>query len=119
MSEPRTEAGRDMLDSLTDPLANGLAAWDRELATEAILAIEREAAAPQPPDVERLQRYEDHVGGLHCPEWHPETCEWQERCDEPGCKQEATNGFPTSDGYRCTCSEHAEFARLSRKEPSK
>jgi len=34
-------------------------------------------------------------------------------CDEPGCNQEATCGWPTNDGgYRRTCSEHMKgFAK--------
>lgn len=32
-------------------------------------------------------------------------------CDEPGCTQEGTCGFPTADGYRRTCSEHSEWGR--------
>lgn len=27
-------------------------------------------------------------------------------CDEPGCTQKASCGFPTAGGYRCTCYEH-------------
>lgn len=61
-------------------------------------------------DVERLARYEEHVGGLHCPKWHHESCEWQERCDEPGCKQEATCGFRTDAGYRRTCNDHSRLS---------
>lgn len=62
-------------------------------------------------DLERFRRYEEHVGGLHCPEWHAESCEWQERCDEPGCTREATAGFPTPEGYRRTCSEHVRWKK--------
>lgn len=72
-----------------------------------------EGAAPRAEglDVERFRRYEEHVGGLHCPEWHAETCEWQERCDEPGCTKEATAGFPTDEGYRRTCSDHIRWKK--------
>jgi hypothetical protein len=27
-------------------------------------------------------------------------------CDEPGCKERSTCGFPTPSGYRRTCGEH-------------
>lgn len=27
-------------------------------------------------------------------------------CDEPGCKSEATCGWPTAQGYRRTCGKH-------------
>lgn len=32
-------------------------------------------------------------------------------CDEPGCTQEGTCGFPTDAGYRRTCSEHSEWGQ--------
>lgn len=28
------------------------------------------------------------------------------QCDEPGCLEKATCGFPTPDGYRRTCHKH-------------
>lgn len=28
-------------------------------------------------------------------------------CDEPECKNEATSGTPTPNGYRSTCYKHA------------
>jgi len=40
-------------------------------------------------------------------------------CDEPGCDQEATCGFPAPGGYRRTCGKHLQWwderpnARLS------
>lgn len=30
-------------------------------------------------------------------------------CDEPGCYEEASCGFPTEDGYRRTCTDHSKF----------
>lgn len=30
-------------------------------------------------------------------------------CDEPGCEELATCGFPTKNGYRHTCGEHSEI----------
>lgn len=35
--------------------------------------------------------------------------DFYEVCDEPGCDQDATCGFPTEDGYRRTCFEHSPF----------
>lgn len=32
-------------------------------------------------------------------------------CDEPECKQPATCGFPTDNGYRRTCFKHSKLAR--------
>lgn len=29
-------------------------------------------------------------------------------CDEPGCAEEATCGWPTLDGYRRTCGKHMD-----------
>lgn len=34
-------------------------------------------------------------------------CEFDEICDEHGCEQQATCGFPDAGGYRRTCREHA------------
>jgi hypothetical protein len=31
-------------------------------------------------------------------------------CDEPGCIQEGTCGFPTEGGYRRTCFKHSKFS---------
>lgn len=31
-------------------------------------------------------------------------------CDEPGCRQVASCGFPTRNGYRNTCGEHFRAA---------
>lgn len=31
----------------------------------------------------------------------------EELCDEPGCSKRTTDGTPTTDGYRRTCSQHA------------
>ena len=89
-----------------------------------LAALEQARAALAAPaadglDVERLRRFEEHTGGLHCSEYHPEgTCEWQERCDEPGCKVEATCGFPVDGGYRRTCGDHMLAAmRDPSREP--
>jgi hypothetical protein len=30
-----------------------------------------------------------------------------ELCDEPGCDEPASCGFPTADGYRRTCGKHS------------
>lgn len=29
-------------------------------------------------------------------------------CDEPGCEQEVSHGWPSGDGYRYTCGKHFE-----------
>lgn len=34
-------------------------------------------------------------------------------CDEPGCKQASTCGFPIPDGYRRTCGDHYRTSRLA------
>jgi len=31
-------------------------------------------------------------------------------CDEPGCTNDATCGFPVPDGYRTTCGDHMRAA---------
>lgn len=31
-------------------------------------------------------------------------------CDESGCKEEATCGWPSKDGYRTTCYKHSSFS---------
>ena len=33
-------------------------------------------------------------------------------CDEPGCKEESSCGFPTPSGYRRTCGKHYRIAPL-------
>lgn len=33
-------------------------------------------------------------------------------CDEPGCRDESSCGFPTTSGYRRTCSKHSRIAPL-------
>lgn len=40
--------------------------------------------------------------------------EWTELCDEAGCSQPASCGFPTESGYRRTCFAHSRFAREER-----
>jgi hypothetical protein len=32
-------------------------------------------------------------------------------CDEPGCNEETSCGFPTGAGYRHTCYKHSTFNR--------
>jgi hypothetical protein len=32
-------------------------------------------------------------------------------CDEPGCNEESSCGFPTDTGYRRTCFRHSIFKR--------
>jgi len=92
-------------------------------AAPAAEGLDDGATADLEERLERFERYEDHVGGLHCPEWHAETCEWQERCDEPGCTREATSGWPTrpggtgpNGGYRRTCSKHIAALAKAMKE---
>ncbi len=34
-----------------------------------------------------------------------------EVCDEPGCNEEATCGWPSPSGYRTTCGEHMRSAK--------
>jgi DNA-directed RNA polymerase subunit RPC12/RpoP len=31
-------------------------------------------------------------------------------CDEPGCRRDATCGFPTREGYRRTCGAHRQWS---------
>lgn len=41
----------------------------------------------------------------------------RELCDEPGCSQLASCGFPTEDGsYRRTCFDHSKFKQDKDKE---
>ena len=40
-----------------------------------------------------------------CPECGELAC-FTNVCDEPGCKAEATCGWPTDNGYRRTCGKH-------------
>ena len=42
------------------------------------------------------------IGCPHC----KEVADFTNMCDEPHCKQQASGGFPTKDGYRHTCSIH-------------
>lgn len=40
-----------------------------------------------------------------------------EVCDEPGCNENATCGFPAGDefgGYRRTCLEHSDFGKVPK-----
>lgn len=56
-------------------------------------------------------RFWEHTGG-GCAEHHDEACEWQQQCDEPGCKKETTSGWKDETGkYRRTCSKHSQWAR--------
>lgn len=80
-------------------------------------------------------RFWEHTGG-GCTEHHDEACEWQQQCDEPGCKKETTSGWletvPTNipatyhptwcrvveahsredcKRYRRTCSKHSQWGR--------
>ena len=32
-------------------------------------------------------------------------------CDEPGCAELATCGFPVGDGYRHTCGKHSKWSK--------
>lgn len=32
-------------------------------------------------------------------------------CSEPGCKKEASCGWPSRQGYRHTCFDHSDFAK--------
>jgi len=51
-----------------------------------------------------------------CPECK-EVNDFYEVCDEPGCTREACCGFPAGPefgGYRRTCFEHSQWARLER-----
>jgi hypothetical protein len=38
----------------------------------------------------------------------PMVCK-EAQCDEPGCTEQRTCGFPTDKGYRNTCGKHAKF----------
>ena len=52
-----------------------------------------------------LEHLEEH--GCNIYHWRErETCEWQTRCDEPGCKEQVSCGTPTPTGYRNTCGKH-------------
>jgi hypothetical protein len=46
-----------------------------------------------------------------CPQCKGIDCFW-EVCDEPGCVQEATCGFPTGQGYRRTCHHHSDLKAI-------
>ena len=50
-SEPQTEAGRSLLEFLTNEEG-----WDTDLGPTSILAIEAEARAPLGAEIERLRR---------------------------------------------------------------
>ena len=40
-------------------------------------------------------------------------------CDEPGCEQKVSCGFPADDdGYRNTCFDHSQFKQDKDKEKS-
>lgn len=39
---------------------------------------------------------------------NPKICK-ASQCDEPKCKERATCGFPTDNGYRRTCSKHSKI----------
>ena len=41
---------------------------------------------------------------------HEWPCPTIPRCDEPGCEQEATCGWPSDAGYRRTCGGHYRAA---------
>jgi len=65
-----------------------------------------------------------HTGGLSVLENAFDVLDWDEPhnapdsmlCDEPGCKQFISCGFPTESGYRRTCGKHYVVAeRLKEK----
>ena len=37
-------------------------------------------------------------------------------CDEPGCREESSCGFPTPSGYRRTCSKHSRIAAVLERK---
>ena len=96
MSEPRTAAGRSLLAECED--------MDWPTLPDAILAIEDEARADPCP---------------HCVVTHEWPCPTIPRCDEPGCEQEATCGWPSDAGYRRTCGDHyrAFLAAIEGSKP--
>jgi hypothetical protein len=44
-----------------------------------------------------------------CPECRDIDC-FHLLCDEPGCEEDGTCGWPTPTGYRHTCSKHSKHA---------
>ncbi len=52
----------------------------------------------------------DATPGCECEPMHVWPCPTIPRCDEPGCEQEATCGWPSDSGYRRTCGKHMREA---------
>jgi hypothetical protein len=52
----------------------------------------------------------EHLDEYGCNAYHDYedvgSCQWQQRCDEPGCKRASVMGTKTPEGYRRTCSQH-------------
>ena len=120
VSKPRTEAGRAWHDKQH---ATGRGLFHRKVGepcpmVDAILAIEREAAAPQPLDVEAMGALLNTAGssmhyGLTGMNAHPDpNTSWRD-CLRPLCRA----AFDLSAPYRRTALDPV-LARLSRKEPS-
>jgi hypothetical protein len=82
-----------------------------EAEARASLLAERDAladdypwyAAPDPAPLDECE---------WCTPRHEWPCPTIPRCDEPGCEQEATCGWPSDTGYRRTCGPHMrEYAK--------
>lgn len=55
-----------------------------------------------------LSALEEAFAALGWDDPHP--LDKEEMCDEPGCKEPTSCGFPTPNGYRRTCGEHYRAA---------
>jgi len=55
-------------------------------------------------DIERMDNIKEHVRGHKIESIKPLIG----FCDEPGCFDDASSGFPTDNGYRWTCYKHWE-----------
>ena len=70
------------------------------------ICLECRAIIPHKELVEGFDPWGDRL--YFCPECHSNDI--TSACDEPGCKEEGSCGFPTEDkGYRRTCFEHSVF----------
>ena len=97
-----------------------------DAAWEALwLALGNEDAGPAAiiarhrPLIEAEARATLDVECPHCVVIHEWPCPTIPRCDEPGCEQEATCGWPSDVGYRRTCGGHYRAALAAIAEGAK
>lgn len=116
--KPGDEASApEWADDPCEALEPELIEFENDVRADFTALIRKAEARAIPPSL-AAERALEHLQEHGCNVYHDYdeegSCEWQQRCDEPGCKRATTMGTPTPNGYRSTCSEHNP--RLTSKE---